>query len=113
MVYEWNVSLFSAKYIAFKDKFVAQTDENRVVNRKAAKKDGQRGENVGHHRLPVVAPTGVWHVCSLFPTPLRFDASLGPWFLTRFGHGGMFWASLAIFFDPLGPQNAENKQNHA
>jgi len=49
MVDEWNVSLFAAKYIPFKDKFAAQTDENSVENRKFAKKDGEIGGNGGHH----------------------------------------------------------------
>jgi len=108
---EWNVSLFAAKYIPFKGKLAAQTTENCVENQKAAKKDVEIGGNGGHHKLPVVATTarGQHHgqavvvssmsVLSL-PTSLRFDTSLGSWFLTQFGRGGMFRTSLIMFFDP-------------
>jgi len=44
------------------------------------------------------------------PAPLRFGALF---WSAGFAYVGSFWTSFAIFFDPLGPQNAENKQNHA
>jgi len=56
----------------------------------------------GPHGLAMVASAGL---SPYFPLCCIVMFLLGWWYLTWFGHVGKFWASFAIFFDPLGLKN--------
>ena len=93
----------------FKDNTAAKIEKNRARSRKAAKEKRKLGAEGMHDLMcqaarPYCHHHKPWWALPGHTLPLPQRRVLYLFWSACFAYVGPFWASVAIFFDPLGPQ---------